>query len=152
MVLLAVLLVGFFCGPALAIKPQSPLDLTLFQSTLSNGSIEVSFEAMANTDLTSVDLSIDIDPSLSLVEGERQWTGTISVGEKKTLKVIVRSGTLLPVEITGKSIAHFSSGGLFVQQNRIVLNAGEPAPPAQLGDAPIRRKRDGRAFLEFRGK
>ncbi len=136
---------------ALAIKPQPPLQLTLSHSSLQHGTIEVVFEAVANISVESVVLSFHLAESLALVEGEKEWTGSIPSGEKKTLKVFVQTVSSLPGKVIGEATVHLPEGGSFVQQSTIILNPEEkegppPRPP------PIRWKRGNETILEFRGK
>ncbi len=137
-------------GDSAFAKPQPPLQLTLLQTTLPNGTIEVSFEVVANISSESIDLSMAIDKSLSLVEGEPKWSGSMIVREKKTMKVRVQPITSASGKVIGAATIHLPEGGLFVQESAIVLNAKPKLEP--LRSAPVRRKQGNKTTLEFKGK
>ncbi len=144
------LLLFVISSPVVEAKPRPPLRLTFRHQNLSEGEIQLTFKAKANVASGRVTLSIDLPPSVSVLEGETTWEGSLKKGETRKIKITILNPGSPSQEITGRATIQFTGGGTFVQENNLRLNESKqerPAPPA-----PIIQKEGGETILEFRGK
>ena len=156
----------FFVGggkQAFAIKPSPPLNLSLTSRNLPDGQTELTLQAIASVAIDKLDLSIVLPASLDLASGGLQWEGAIASGEKKEIRVLVRTLANIPSNVIGKALVYFSHGGTtpargttpasgsLTQQTSLLLNAPKekPLPPSK---PPILRKQGRDTILEFRSK
>jgi hypothetical protein len=136
---------------AFAIKPQPPLLLHLSTISRANNNIEVTLEVLANMDIESTQLSLHFPESLALVEGEEEWTGSIPLGQKKRLTILLQAISSTPEKVIGKATVHLPEGGSFDQQSTIEINA-KKATPSISPSPPTQRRQGDETILEFRGK
>ena len=136
---------------AFAIKPRPPLKLSLTNSDLPDGQIELTLKAEAFVVAGKIELMIDLPPSALLVSGEVKWVGTITVGEKKALTAFIRTGSNIPAKVIGVASVYLPQGGLITQQETVLLHPPleKALPPPE---PPIKRKRGNETILEFKGK
>ncbi len=134
-----------------AVKPQPPLTLTLSSSDLPDGTIEVQLEALANREVESVELTFYLPKSVSFKGGEEKWKGSIAVGEKKVLIVLIQRSSSSPAMVIGEAEVVLLQGGSFVQQSEIAIAPKETEENLPLSP-PIKRKQGGETILEFKGR
>lgn len=144
----------FFVGgaqQAFAIKASPPLNLSLTSKNLPDGQTELTLQATASVTIDKVDLSIVLPASLDLASGGLKWEGAIAVGEKKEIRVLVRTLANIPSNVIGKAFVYFSHSGSLTQQVSLLLNAPKekPSPPSK---PPQLRKQGRDTILEFRSK
>jgi hypothetical protein len=146
---LAVLLV-LASGIASAEKPSGPLSLLLTAEPVESdpGWFDLTFSATSRRDVPRLTLWVDLPPSVTLVEGDRVWTGTAVAGEPVSFSLRVKHlGE--PVEIVGRAEAEFSvlsderHGAVWSQATSLMLGgpqAGKPLPKERraLGGEAIR--------------
>ncbi len=150
----------FFVGggkQAFAIKASPPLNLSLASRNLPDGQTELTLQAIASVTIDKVDLSIVLPASLDLASGGLEWGGAMAVGEKKEIRVLVRTLANIPSNVIGKALVYFSHGGTtpasesLTQRVSLLLNAPKekPSPPSK---PPQLRKQGRDTILEFRSK
>jgi len=144
------LLVTAVTTPVWAVKPRPPLQLSLQQTPLSGGQSRLTMIAKANVDIGHVDLSLELPPGLSLLEGESEWEGALKKGDIKQIEWLVQSPNQAPHQITGKAVIELSAGEKFVEKTTLTLNEEKRETPRR---APsVKRKEGGETILEFKGK
>jgi hypothetical protein len=137
-------------SPASAIKPRPPLQLSLQETPLSGGQSRLMMIAKANVDISRVDLSIELPPGLSLIEGDEDWEGSLKKGEIKQIEWLIQSPNEAPHKIIGKAVIELSAGEKFVEKATLTLNEAKSDTPRR---APsVKRKEGGETILEFKGK
>lgn len=146
----AFLFVMAITPPAWAIKPRPPLQLSLQQTPLSGGQSRLMMIAKANVDIGHVDLSLELPPGLSLLEGESEWEGALKKGDIKQIEWLVQSPNQAPHQITGKAVIELSAGEKFVEKTTLTLNEEESDTPRHTPS--IKRKEGGETILQFKGK
>jgi hypothetical protein len=134
---------------AFAVKATPPLNLSLTSRTLSDGQTELTLKAIANLTVDKADLTIVLPASLDLASGGLQWEGAIAIGEKKEVKVLVRTLANIQALVIGKATVYFTHGGSLLQQQTLLLNAPKKkaSPPAK---PPTLRKQGRDTILEFK--
>ncbi|MBI3358608.1 MAG: hypothetical protein HY037_03335 [Nitrospirae bacterium] len=136
---------------AFATKPRPPLALSLTNRDLPDGQIELTLEATAFVTAEKVELVIDLPPSVALVSGEVRWDGTIAVGEKKAIKVFIRTVSTIPARVIGAASVYFPQGGSVKQQETVLLNP--PQEKALPIPGPLKKPRQEHdTIFEFKGK
>lgn len=143
-------LVMYITPPAWAIKPRPPLQLSLQQTSLSGGQSRLMMIAKANVDINHVDLSLELPPGLSLLEGEGEWEGTLKKGDIKQIEWLIQSPNEAPHKVTGKAVIELSAGEKFVEKTTVTLNEEKGDTPRRTPS--IKRKEGGETILEFKGK
>lgn len=136
--------------PAWAIKPRPPLQLSLQQISLSGGQSRLTMIATANVDIGRVDLSLELPPGLSLIEGEEEWEGAMKRGETKQIEWIIQSPNEAPHKVTGKAVIELNAGEKFVEKATLTLNEGKSDTPRRTPS--VKRKEGGETILEFKEK
>jgi len=138
-------------GQAFAIKPKPPLDLTLNSASHLDGTIEVILTATAHIDIAAAELSLDVPASLSLIQGEKKWVGSILSGEKKTITLLLQKISTTPAEVIGVGTVYLQGVESFVQQSRIQIDQ-EPDRPLPPPLSPsIQQRRDQERMLGQKG-
>jgi len=149
--LLAAILFYGICGSVLA-KPTPPLDLHISRSTQLDGKIKIKLTATAQMETASVELSLGLPESVAIVEGSKKWAGSLAIGEKKTIMVLIQKVSTTPGEVIGEGTVYFKEGGSFTQQNNIQINK-EPNRsllPRTLSPS-IQQRRGKGTILEHKG-
>lgn len=146
----AFLLVIAVTSPAWAIKPRPPLQLSLQQTPLSGGQSRLMMIARANVDVGHVELSLELPPGLSLLEGEAAWEGGMKRGETKEIELIVQSPNEAPHQVTGRAVIELAAGETFLEKTTLTLNERKTEMPRR---APsVKREEGGETILQFKGK
>lgn len=146
----AFLFVMAITPPAWAIKPRPPLQLSLQQIPLSGGQSQLMMIARANVDVGHVELSLELPPGLSLLEGEAAWEGGMKRGETKEIELIVQSPNEAPHQVTGRAIIELAAGETFLEKTTLTLN--EAKTDATRRAPSVKRKEGGETILQFKGK
>jgi|GEM_PF-2441323 len=137
-------------SPAWAVKPRPPLTLFLQQAENPDGGTKVTLNATANTDISRVELSIELSSGLSLVKGDQAWEGPIKKGETQQVEFVVQSRGSSPKRVTGKAVVHLDAGGKMIERSTLNLNG---APKDSTSHSPaIKRKQEGESIHEYKGE
>src|SRR5579884_3381690 len=115
-----------------------------------DGGTKVTLNATANTDISRVELSIELSSGLSLVKGDQAWEGPIKKGETQQVEFVVQSRGSSPQRVTGKAIIHLDAGGEMIERSTLNLNG---APKDSTSHSPaIKRKQEGESIHEYKGE
>lgn len=136
---------------AFAIKPSPPLNLSLSHSPKPDGQYELTLQAEANVAAEKVELAFDLPDSVDRVSGELKWSGTIPVGEKKTIKASIRILANILATVIGTATVYMSQGGILTQQETLLLNPPQTKSTPRTG--PTKTQKPGHEkILEFKRK
>ncbi|MFY9270637.1 MAG: hypothetical protein WAO55_12925 [Candidatus Manganitrophaceae bacterium] len=152
--LLWLFLTLFFLTTALpsawAVKPLPPVQLSIKQTGRTDHRHQVTMTATANIDLDKIELSLELPPGVSRIEGEETWKGAMKKGETKKVSWTLQSRDQTPQTIFGKAITHLNEGNAFLQKALLTLN--ETAADAPRAAPSVKRKEGTETILEFKGK
>ncbi len=136
--------------PAWAIKPRPPLQLSLQQTPLSGGQSQLMMIARANVDISHVDLSLELPPGLSLIEGDMDWEGSMKKGEIKQIEWLIQRPNEALHRVSGKAVIELGAGEKFVEKTTLTLNEEKSDTPRRTPS--VKRKEGGETILQFKGK
>ncbi len=133
-----------------AMKPSSPVQVMFHQEDLSEEEIKITFTLATKVDVGDVSISILLPPEVLLIEGEESWEGSLKAGKKKNLELVIQNAGDFASVIEGKVSVRLSSGAVFVQERRLILNRSKSKPPIPL--PPLSQKGKNGGVLEFKGE
>ncbi len=144
-----IFLLSSFLVPAgvQAVKPRPPVQLMLQDAVFSETETEITLTAHSNIETDSLVLSLTLPSDLSLLEGELEWEGPLSVGAEQMIRVIILNPVQTSV-IEGKAMIRLPNDSIFEQNNRLTLK--ESREKSSKPSPPMKQEGNHGSILEFR--